>query len=112
MKTYQNFTFQDRSAQSAKAKQEKLDLLRAQAPIDPAVQEARLLASEKREAAQAERQAQRKAANEAAKQAALDLKIAEERAEAARQAAIKPVLTEEERKQARDAKYAARKNRR
>nr|WP_314446076.1 DUF6481 family protein [uncultured Sphingomonas sp.] len=112
MKSYQNFTFQDRSAQSAKAKQEKLDLLRAKPPLDPAVQQARLLASENREAAQAERRAMRKAADEATRQATLDRKLAEEQAEAARQAAIKPVLTEAERKQARDARYAARKNRR
>lgn len=112
MKTYQNFTFQDRSSQSAKAKQEKLDLLRAKAPIDPAVQQARLLASEKREADRIERKAARAAADAAANQAALDLKAAGEKAEAERLAAIKPVLTEEERKLARDAKYAARKNRR
>lgn len=112
MKTYQNFTFQDRSSQSAKAKQEKLDLLRAKAPIDPAVQQARVLASEKREADRAERKALRAAADAAAEQAARDRKAADDAAEEARVAAIKPVLTEEERKLARDAKYAARKNRR
>lgn len=112
MKTYQNFTFQDRTSQSAKAKQQKLDQLRAKPPLDPAVQEARLLASQAKAAAQAERQAQRKAAIEAAEQSARDRKIANEKAEAARLAAIKPVLTDEERKLARDAKYAARKNRR
>lgn len=112
MKTYQNFTFQDRSSQSAKAKQGKLDLLRARAPIDPAVEQARVLASEKREADRLERKAARAAAEAAAQQAAIDLKAANEAAEAARLAAIKPVLTDEQRKLARDAKYAARKNRR
>jgi hypothetical protein len=112
MKTYQNFTHQDRAAQGADAKQKKLEQLRAKAPVDPAVQEARLLASQKREAAAAEKRADRKVAEEAAERAALDAKIAADEAEAARLAAIKPALTEEERKLARDAKYAARKNRR
>ena len=112
MKTYQNFTFQDRSSQAAEAKQRTLDLHRNKKQLDPAAQEARLVASQKREAAQAERRANRKAANEAAEQAARDAKAASEEAEAARLAAIKPEPTEEERKLARDAKYAARKNRR
>ena len=112
MKTYQNFTFQDRSTQAAQAKQRKIDLLRAKKPLDPATQEARLLASEKREAAQAERRANRKAAEEAAVQAAHDAKVAAEEAAAAALAAIKPIPTDEERKLARDARYAARKNRR
>jgi hypothetical protein len=112
MKTYQNFSFQDRAAQGSKAKQEKLDLLRAKPPLDPAVKEAQLIASQKREAAAAEKRANRKAAEEAAEQAARDQKLAHEQAEAARLAAIKPELTEEERKLARDARYAARKNRR
>ena len=112
MKTYQNFTFQDRSTQAAEAKQRTLDLLRAKKPLDPAAQEARLLASQKREAAQAERKESRKAAQEAAEQAAHEAQVAGEEAEAARLAAIKPIPTEEERKLARDAKYAARKNRR
>lgn len=112
MKTYQNFTFQDRSTQAAEAKQRTLDQLRAKKPLDPAAQEARLVASQKREAAQAERKANRAAAEEAAQRTANDAKVAGEEAEAARLAAIKPVPTEEERKLARDAKYAARKNRR
>lgn len=112
MKTYQNFTFQDRAAQSAQSKQKKIDTLRDKPPVDPAAEEARLLASQKREAAAAEKREARKAAEEAAAQAARDAQAAAEAAEAARVAAIKPVLTEEERKAARDAKYAARKNRR
>lgn len=112
MKTYQNFSFQDRAALSAKAKQEKLELLRAAKPVDPAEQQARLAASEKRAAAEAEKRANRKAAEKAAEQAAQEEKLANEQAEAARLAAVKPKPTEEERKLARDAKYAARKNRR
>jgi hypothetical protein len=112
MKTYQNFTFQDRSSQAAEAKQRTLDRLRAKKPLDPAAQEARLLASQKREAAQAERVAKRKAAEEASERAAHEAKVASEEAEAERLAAIKHPPTEEERKLARDARYAARKNRR
>jgi hypothetical protein len=112
MKTYQNFTFQDRTTQAAEAKQRTLDLLRAKKPLDPAAQEARLLASQKREAGQAERRANRKAAEEATEQLARDAKLASEQAEAERLAAIKPAPTAEERKLARDARYAARKNRR
>jgi hypothetical protein len=112
MKAYQNSSFQDRVDQVAKAKQRALDQLRAKPPIDPAVEEARLAASQKREAAEAEKRAARKAAEEAAEQLARDQKLASEQAEAARLAAIKPELTEEERKRARDAKYAARKKRR
>lgn len=112
MKTYQNFSFQDRASQAAEAKQRTLEQLRSKPPVDPAAQEARLVASQKREAAKAEKRASRKASEEAAEQAARDHKAASEEAEAARLAAIKPEPTEEERKLARDAKYAARKNRR
>lgn len=112
MKTYQNFTFTDRVTQAADAKKRALEQLRAKPPVDPAVQEARLIASEKRDAAEVEKRANRKAAEVAAEQAARDEQIARDEAEAARLAAIKPEPTEEERKLARDAKYAARKNRR
>jgi hypothetical protein len=112
MKTYQNFTFEDRAAQAADAKKRTLAQLRAKKPVDPEVQKERLAMSEKRAAAQEEKRASRKAANEAAEQAARDGKMAIEEAEAAQAAAIKPEPTDEERKAARDAKYAARKNRR
>jgi hypothetical protein len=112
MKAYKNHSFQDRALQGAQAKQQKIDMLRAKPPVDPAIQEAQLIASQKREAAAAEKRANRKAAEEAAEQAARDEKLASEQAEAARLAAIKPEPTEEERKLARDARYAARKNRR
>jgi hypothetical protein len=112
VKTYQNFTFKDRASQAAEAKKRTLEKLRAKPPVDPAVREARLIASQKREAAEAEKRANRKAAEVAAEQAARDEKIARDEVEAARLAAIKREPTEEERKLARDAKYAARKNRR
>ncbi|UUR08169.1 DUF6481 family protein [Sphingomonas glaciei] len=112
MKAYKNSGFQDRVDQVAKAKQRLIEKLRDKPEVDPAAEEARLLASQKREAAQAEKRAQRKAAEAAAEQAARDSKAASEEAEAARLAAIKPEPTEEERKAARDARYAARKKRR
>lgn len=112
MKAYQNSSFQDRVDQVARAKQKALDQLKAKPPIDPAVVEARVAASSKREAAQAERRQAKKAAEEAAEQSARDESAAKEAAEAARLAAIKPPPTDEERKMARDARYAARKNRR
>ena len=112
MKAYQNSSFQDRVDQVAKAKQHAIDQLRSKPPMDPAVVEARVAASRKREAAETERRAARKAAEEAAAQAVEDAKAASEAAEAARLAAIKPAPTEEERKLARDLKYAARQKRR
>jgi hypothetical protein len=108
MKAYQNKTFQDRVDQVAKAKQRLIEKLRDKPAVDPAAEEARLAASQKREAAQAEKREARKAAE----LAAIAEKAASEEAEAARVAAIKPEPTAEERKAARDAKYAARKNRR
>jgi hypothetical protein len=112
MKSYQNSSFQDRVDQVAKAKQKALDSLRAKPPIDPAVVEARLAASREREAAKADRREAKKVAEQAARQTEIDEVALKEAAEAAVLAAIKPVPTEEERKAARDAKYAARKNRR
>jgi hypothetical protein len=112
MKAYQNKSFQDRVDQVAKAKQLLIEKMRDKPAVDPAAEEARLLAAQKREAAQAEKRASRKAAEEAAEQAVRDEKLASEEAEAARLAAIKPELTDEERKAARDARYAARKKRR
>lgn len=112
MKAHQNFTFQDRVDQVNKAKQRALDQLRAKPPVDPAVQEERLVAGRKREAAEAEKRLNRKTADEAAAKAVHDAAIASEEAEAMRLAAIKPEPTAEERKLVRDAKYAARKKRR
>ena len=104
MKAHQNFTFQDRVDQVNKAKQRALDQLRAKPPVDPAVQEERLVAGRKREAAEAEKRLNRKAADEAAAMAVHDAAIASEEAEAMRLAAIKPEPTAEERKLVRDAK--------
>ena len=103
MKSYKDPSFQERVGRAAKAKQEALDRLRTKPPVDEKILAERQAARERREAAQAEK----RAAKEAREQAAAELKAAE----AARLAAVPPPPTEEERKRARDARYAARKNR-
>lgn len=104
MKSYTNPSFQDRVARAAEAKKKALEGLRAKPPMDEKVAAERQAARLKREAAEAEKRATRKAAEQAAK---------EERAAAAaaKEAAVQAVPTEAERKLARDARYAARKNR-
>lgn len=81
---------------------------RLRPPLDPAVVAERKAAILRREAAEREKRAVRKAAEQVAK---------DERATQAAEAAsvlarVKPERTEAERKLARDARYAARKNRR
>jgi len=104
MKSYKDPSFQDRVGRAAEAKQKALDNLRAKPPVDEAVLAERQATRLKREAEQAEKRAAKKAAEQAAKEA----KAAEE---AARLAAAPVPLTEAEKKLARDARYAARKNR-
>ena len=107
MKSFKD-PFQERVARAAEAKQKALDKLRAKPAVDPAV------AAERREArlAKEARQAEQRAAKEAAKrQAAADKEAAAlaAAAEAAEAAPRRP--SEAELKAARDARYAARKNR-
>ena len=105
--TYKDPSFQDRIGSAAKAKQKALEQLRSKPPVDEAKIAERQAAQARKDAAAAEKRAARKAEQEAAKQAA-------EEAKEAKLAKIKPApapLTEAERKQARDARYAARKNR-
>lgn len=101
--------FQERAANAAKAKQKALDRLRAKPPVDEAILAERNAARLAREAAEAEKRAAKQAEKEraAAEKAAL---AAEARA-AVKPAPTRPALTEAERKAARDARYAARKNR-
>jgi len=101
-------SFQDRGRRAAEAKQKALDNLRAKPPVDPEIVAQRQAARLKREAAEAEKRAAKKAALDAAREA----KAAEALAEAEAKAATIPTPpTEAERKAARDARYAARKNR-
>ena len=104
MPPFKDPSFHDRAASAAQAKQRALEKLKARPPIDPAV-------LEERKAAQALRDAEAaKAAEE--KKAAREREKAEKRERAAAAVpAPRPELTEAEKKAARDARYAARKNR-
>lgn len=105
MKSFKDPSFQDRVGRAAEAKKKALDQLKAKPPVDEAVLAERTAARLAKEAAEAERRAAKKAAEQEAKAA----KAAEaERLKAAKNV---PMPTEAERKAARDARYAARKNR-
>ncbi len=101
--------FQDRISLAAAAKLKALEKLRAKPPVDEAVLAERRAA----QAEKAAKEAEKHAAKRAAKEAALAQK-AEEKAAALAAAAPKAppkVPTPAEMKAARDARYAARKNR-
>jgi hypothetical protein len=108
MRGYKEPGFNERTAAAASAKQKALEKLKAKPPVD----EAELARQRER---QAERDAAEIAKRAAAKQAREDAAAAKREAArlAAEEAAANApkVLTEEERKAARDARYAARKNR-
>ena len=95
-----NSTFKDRAGQAAEAKQKALEKFKSRPPVDEKLAAQRLAAAERREAARAEKAAANKAESEE--------KASEAEAKAARLAPP----TAAEMKAARDARYAARKNRR
>ena len=105
MKSYKDPSFNDRIGRAAEAKKKALEQLRSKPPVDEKIVAERAAARLKREAAEAEKRAAKKAAEQAAK----EQKAAE--AAAAKAAVARPAQTEAERKAARDARYAARKNR-
>ena len=110
MKSYKDPSFQDRAGRAAEAKQRALDNLRSKTPVDEKIVAERRAARLKREAAEAEKRAARKSAEAAAK--AAKAAAAEAARDAAPEAAAAPApRTEAEMKLARDARYAARKNR-
>jgi hypothetical protein len=102
MASYKNPSFQDRVGQAAEAKKKALEQLRSRPLPDEKIVAQRMAAEQRRQAAKA----LKADAKKAAAQAALEAK-----AEVAAKAAP-PEITEAERKAARDARYAARKNRR
>ncbi|MDT9600039.1 DUF6481 family protein [Sphingosinicella rhizophila] len=104
MKSYKDPSFQERIDRAAEAKQKALDKLRAKPPVDEKILAERQAARLKREAAEQEKRAARKAAEQEAKEAKAAKAAAEAKAAA-------PTKTEAERKAERDARYAARKNR-
>jgi len=91
-----NSTFKDRAAQAAEARRKALEQYKSRPPVDEQRAAERLAAAEQRDAARAEK---------------AEAKKAERTAEAAAKPAEPAPPTEAERKAARDAKYAARKNR-
>ena len=110
MKSNHNPSLQDRQAAATKARQAALDKLRAKPPIDEKIVAARLEAQAKREAADREKRAA-KAARDAAAAEAKAAAAEAEAAAAAKKAAFLAPPTAAEMKAARDARYAARKNR-
>jgi len=102
--------FNERTAAARAAKEAALEKLRNKAAPDPAVVAERLAAAEAKEKAAEERREARRQAIEDAK--AAKAKAQEEAAAAAAAAApVERAPTEAEMKAARDARYAARKNR-
>jgi len=110
MKSYQHPSFQERVGRAAEAKQKALDNLRSRPPVDEKLAAERRANREKREAAEAEKRAEKKAAAQAARESRAAAASARSEAEANAAASAAPP-TDEERKRARDARYAARKNR-
>ncbi len=105
--TYKDPSFQDRIGSAAKAKEKALEQLRSKPPVDGARIAERQAAQARKDAAAEEKRAARKAEQEAVQSAAEEAK----KAELAKAEAAPAPPTEAERKQARDARYAARKNR-
>ena len=101
MKSY-NPSFQDRIGTAAEAKQKALDNLRSRPPKDEALVAERKAARLERDAANAQKRAAKLEAQQAARKAESEAKAA----------AVPAPPTEAEKKLARDARYAARKNRR
>ena len=99
MKSYKDPSFQERVGRAAEAKRKALEHLRSRPPLDAAVVAERRASSLRREVVKADKAEARRALKDAAA------------AEAAAKAAIPPPPTEADRKAARDARYAARKNR-
>ena len=99
MKSYKDSSFHGRAGQAADAKKKALEQLRARPALSDEQAAARKVASNRRETAKADKSA----AKQAAKAAAIAASAAE--------AALPSPPTEAERKAARDARYAARKNR-
>ena len=97
--SFKNPTYQDRVGQAADAKQKALEQLRQRPPRDERLVAERIAAAQRRDAARAEKAAAKKAADAAAA------------ASKAAEAAANAPASEADKKAARDARYAARKNR-
>ena len=108
MAGYKEPGFQDRVATAQRAREAALEKLRSKKPLDEAEVARRIAAQQAKEVAAAEKRERVAREREEAKVAKAEAtRLAEEAA-----AAAKPTeLTDEEKKAARDARYAARKNR-
>ncbi len=112
--SFKDPSFQDRVASADKAKQKALDQLKAKPPVDAALLAKQREASEVREqalAVQRNAKAEANAIAKAEKAAAKQAKIEEEKAAAELKAARLKPASAADMKAARDARYAARKNR-
>jgi hypothetical protein len=110
MTAYRAPDFQQRIASAKQARQDVLDRLRAKpAPTEAELTERRVAAL-RRDEAEAAQRAKRAAKKEAAKQSAFDAEAAKAAARAA-EIVVVPEKSEAEKKAERDARYAARKNR-
>lgn len=108
MSSFKQPTFQERTALAAKTKQAALEKFRARPPIDEAVLVARREAERVRDAAQLKAREEKMAAR------VLEKALKNERStqNVVSDNASSPAMTEADQKLVRDAKYAARKNRR
>jgi hypothetical protein len=107
MASYKDPGFQERTALAQQARLKALQQLQNKPAADEAVIAERRAAQLKREAAEEAKRAAKRAAMEQAKAD----KLAKKLAQAERISAAPAELTEAEKKAARDARYAARKNR-
>lgn len=114
MASFKDPSFQDRVASALKAKQKALDQLKAKPPVDDGKMAQRRQAWGLREQTLSEQRAAKADADAAAKAEKASIKAAElaeaEAAAALKAARLKPA-TAAEMKAARDARYAARKER-
>lgn len=101
MKSYKDPSFQDRVARATEAKKKALAALKSKPPVDPQIVAERQAARLRRETAAAEKRDARKAAEQSAKAVKAEALAADTPAS----------LGAAELKAARDARYAARKNR-
>lgn len=108
MASYKEPSFQERTAAAAVAREKALTKLKTKAPLSAEELAARAAKAAEREAARLAKVAAMHAAREAKREEA---ERAREEARAAAAASEAPKMTDEERKALRDAKYAARKNR-
>ena len=110
MKSFKDPSFQDRIGTAAEAKRRALDNLRSRPPRDEALVAERTAARLERDAADAQKRAAKVEAQQAAREMEAAAKAAAVPAPPTEEEKAAP--TEAEKKLARDARYAARKNRR